>query len=232
MSRFAPIREGKESWHGRCSIPRHRHRQPYAAVILSGGYEETGNLGRYRVRPGQVLLHRSFDAHLDRFDSSGADVLNLLLDEEPGFGLACIEDPDAITRIAERDPSAAAETLQGQLRRIEPAIADWPDLLARELIDDPRLRLDGWARRHGLAQESISRGFKRVFSASPAAFRAEARAQIALSRIAGGATSLAGVAAEAGFADQSHMTRAITGLTGRPPGYWRRSNSFKTPRTG
>jgi AraC-like DNA-binding protein len=230
MREFAPIRQGRESWYSRCDIPRHRHREPYAALILSGGYEESGNLGRYRVRSGQVLLHRSFDSHLNRFKASGARVLNLLLDAEPAFGLAYVADPDAITRLAERDLHAAAETLQAQLRRIEPAILDWPDFLARDLIRDPQLRLDGWARRYGLAQESVSRGFKKVFCASPAGFRAEARAQIALAGIARGAISLADVAAEAGYADQSHMTRAVTALTGRPPGYFRRSNSFKTPR--
>jgi AraC-like DNA-binding protein len=230
MSEFTPIREGREIWHGRCSIPRHRHGRPYAALILSGGYEETGSLGRYRVRSGEVLLHRSFDAHLDRFDSSGAGVLNLLLDDEPAYGLAYVADPDSITRTAEQDLGAAAKTLQAQLRPIQTAVTDWPDLLARDLIDNPELRLDQWARRYGLAQESVSRGFKQVFSTSPAGFRAEAKAQTALSRIASSAATLAEVAAEAGFADQSHMTRAVTALTGRPPGYWRTSNRFKTPR--
>lgn len=230
MNAFVPVRQGRESWHSRCDIPRHRHREPYAALILSGGYEESGNRGRYRVRSGQVLLHRSFDSHLNRFEASGARVLNLLLDAEPTFGLACVVDPDAITRLAERDLQAAAKTLQAQVRRIEPAILDWPDLLAQDLISDPQLRLDGWARRYGLAQASVSRGFQKVFSASPAGFRAEARAQIALARIARDAIPLAEVAAEAGYADQSHMTRAVTALTGRTPGYFRRSNSFKTRR--
>ena len=230
MREFAPILEGRENWHGRCNIPRHRHARPYAALVLSGGYEESGNLGRYRVRSGQVLLHRSFDAHLDRFEARGAGVLNLLLKEEPLFGLACVEDPDAIARIAERDAAAAAAALQARLERVEPVVTDWPDLLAQDLIEDPQLRLDGWARRYGLAQESVSRGFKKVFAASPAGFRAEARAQVALARIANDSVSLARVAAEAGFADQSHMTRAVTALTGRPPGHWRRSNPFKIPQ--
>jgi transcriptional regulator GlxA family with amidase domain len=42
------------------------------------------------------------------------------------------------------------------------------------------------------------------------------------------AVPLARIAAEAGFADQAHMTRALGALTGRCPGHWRRSNKFKT----
>jgi AraC-like DNA-binding protein len=60
-----------------------------------------------------------------------------------------------------------------------------------------------------------------VFATSAAAFRAEARAQIALAQIATG-EALSDIAVTAGFSDQPHMTRAITALTGRPPGYWAR----------
>jgi len=71
-----------------------------------------------------------------------------------------------------------------------------------------------------------------VFETSPAAFRAEARVHRALALMAAGGASLAGIAAGTGFADQAHMTRAIRALTGRPPGYWLRSNWFKTRRMG
>ncbi len=67
----------------RGKTPRHRHASAYAALVLSGGYEECGTFGRYRVRPGQVLLHRRFDSHLNRFEPSGARLLNLPLAEEP-----------------------------------------------------------------------------------------------------------------------------------------------------
>jgi hypothetical protein len=55
MNRFEPIVQGNDRWDGSCSIPRHRHDQAYAALILSGGYEESGSFGRYRVRPGQRI---------------------------------------------------------------------------------------------------------------------------------------------------------------------------------
>jgi AraC-like DNA-binding protein len=228
MSSLTCIVHGRETWAAHCSLPRHRHARAYAAVILSGGYQESGSRGRYRVGCGHVLLHRTFDAHVDRFESRGAQILNLLLDEEPVFGLGLVADPDAIARSAENDPAAAARALREQMTPLEPEAADWPDLLARELLADPQLRLDEWAERHGLTPATVSRGFGKVFETTPAGFRAEARAHRAFALLAAASASLAGIAVAAGFADQAHMTRAIHALTGRPPGYWLRSNWFKT----
>jgi AraC-like DNA-binding protein len=109
---------------------------------------------------------------------------------------------------------------------------DWPDMLAADLLKNPQTRLDGWARAHGLAAETVSRGFRKVFGVSPAAFRAQARAQSAFARIVGNDAPLAAVAAEAGFADQAHMSRATKALTGRTPASWRRSSPFKTAERG
>jgi AraC-like DNA-binding protein len=230
MHGLTSIAQGSEIWSARCSIPRHRHERAYAAVVLSGGYEESGSFGRYRVRSGHVLLHRAFDAHVDRFESSGARILNLLLNEPPAFGLGVVADPDTIARVAEKDFPAAVEVLHETMTSIAAQPTDWPDLLASDLLDDPRLRLEAWAERHRLAAATLSRGFRTIFATSPAAFRAESRAQTALALITAGASSLADIAAVAGFADQSHMTRAVRALTGQPPGYWLRSSQFKTQR--
>jgi AraC-like DNA-binding protein len=230
MSGFVRVAEGAESWSGHERTPRHRHDRPYAALVLSGGYEESGSRGRFRVRPGQVLLHRAFDAHLNRFEALGARVLNLRLEDDPGYAIGTVAEPDGIVHLARSDPSTAAEMLCLQLRPAPIAARDWPDLLAADLAADPQMRLDHWARRRGLAAETLSRGFCKAFSISPAAFRAEARAHRAFAEIAGAALPLAAVAAAAGFADQAHMTRAIRALTGRPPGYWRRSSRLETGR--
>ena len=227
MGRFAGIAEGRECWDGHHSIPRHRHDRAYVAVVLSGGYEECGSRGRFRVEPGDVLLHAPFDAHLNRFPRRGAQILNLAADL-PGMALGRVTDPDAIARAAERDPGEARAALRAQLRTAEPRAEDWPDLLARDLIADPGCRLDAWAARHGLAAETVSRGFGRVFGITPASFRQEARARRAFSLITSSNAALAAVAAAAGFADQAHMCRGLRTLTGLPPSAWRRSNPFKT----
>jgi AraC-like DNA-binding protein len=107
------------------------------------------------------------------------------------------------------------------------AARDWTAVLAFDLLDGEAERLDDWAARHGLAAATVSRGFARTFGVRPSVFRAEARARRAFAAVVESAAPLAAIAAAQGFADQAHMTRAVTALTGAPPGRWR-SNGFKT----
>jgi len=235
---FASVTAGRERWGAHAAVPRHRHRDGYVALVLAGGYEECGSHGRFRVGPGDVLVHGPFEAHLDRFTAAGADIVNLSV---PALGCpplrrGRVRDADAIARLAQRDrPAAAAELVRQLYATASPSpdeptsrVVDWPDLLAAELLRDPACRLDAWARRHGLAAATVSRGFGRTFGVTPAAFRLEARAHLAFARIVTGAQPLADVAQATGFADQAHMSRAVRALTGAPPAAWRGSNRFKT----
>ncbi len=235
-----PIRRGDlttvscwvERWNAGQRLARHRHPQAYLTVVLSGGYEECGSRGRYRVRPGDVLVHDVFDSHLNRFEDRDTQLLNLALPGlAPRYGLARIADADELMHAAERGPAEAGDCLREQLAEAECGPEDWPDLLACDLLADPECPLGSWADSHGFAAETISRGFGRVFAISPAAFRLEVRARHAFVRIVAGSESLTTIAAETGFADSAHMSRAVRALTGFPPGHWRKSNSFKTKET-
>ncbi|MET0337805.1 MAG: AraC family transcriptional regulator [Caulobacter sp.] len=207
-------------------LPRHRHAEPYLAVVLAGGYEEAGDGGRRQVRAGEAVLHYAFEAHLDRLSPQGAEVLNLPLPHElslPAF--LGLDDVDAIARLAERDVRAASELAVLALRPLTDCAGDWPDALAAALNDDPSLEIATWAGRQGLAPETVSRGFRQVFGVSPKRFRLEARARRAWRGLAH-ASTLASLAADTGFADQAHMTRAVTQLTGRTPGAWIKSVQY------
>lgn len=226
---FAATPSGHESWGSRAYIPHHRHERAYAALILVGSYEECGSRGRFRVRPGDVLLHDAFDTHLDRFQSGGARIFSLAIEAWPSdTSIALLRDADAIIRTAERDAIEAAAMLRTELRRKPPVQYDWPDALAEELLRDPGCRLEEWARRKSLAPTSVSRGFRKVFGVTPAAFRLGARARHAYRMLTRSDLPCAAVAAMTGFADQAHMCRAVRALTGASPGSWRRSISFKT----
>lgn len=198
-------------------LPRHRHADPYVALVLRGGYQEAGDEGRFAARPGTVIVHGCWTAHLDRFGACGAEVLNLPTVAGLAPGVGTIDDPDAVALMAERDPLAAAAHLCNGFNRHAVGMADWPDLLAEALRTDPDLALARWARRMKLEPASVSRGFARAYGVSPKRFRLEVRTRRALAALGDWRGSLADLAADHGFADQAHLTRSVGAMTGFPP---------------
>jgi AraC-like DNA-binding protein len=228
---YEHISDGRQKWPAKTHVPRHRHTEAFASLVLSGGFQECGNRGRFNVGPGDVLMHGAFDSHLDRIFVVGAEVLNLTL---PGLGavahsLGRVSDPDTIVKAAESDPVTAAGILCEQLVPAPNMLQEWPDLLAADLLEDPNRRLDDWAEEHQLALETLSRGFSRAFGMTPVVFRSEARARKAFEQIVQGTEVLSKVLEASGFADQAHMSRAIRSLTGATPKSWLRRASFKSP---
>jgi AraC-like DNA-binding protein len=213
------------------ALSRHVHEKAYAALVLSGGYEEAGDHGRFQAKAGDVVFHEQFEAHLDRFSETGAVVLNLQLPagRSHASGIAKVADPDAIARAAERSCKDAVDLLYSLAIRELPQRADWPDELAAALMQSPSLKLSLWGEKNGIAPWTVSRGFALVFGVSPEAFRARIRARHALKFIYDTQAPLASIAAELGFADQSHMSRSVKQLTGIGPRGWRSTaNRFKT----
>jgi AraC-like DNA-binding protein len=212
--------------HGKTeNLGRHCHDRPFIALVLSGGYIEAGDEGRHRVRAGSVLLHWSFESHLDRFEANGAEVLILPFDatfSNHAELAGSVADPDTIVRMSENDPQAASRLLlETFVPDLKPEL-DWPDLLASDLKSATVASISDWSSRYGLRPETVSRGFTKCYGISPKAFRANARARAAVRHVIVGQTPMARLAAELGFSDQAHMTRAITSLTRRSARDWRR----------
>lgn len=214
---------GLESIERRARLPRHRHRGAYFAVVLSGGYQESGDAGRFEVEAGDVLVHSAFEAHCNEISSRGATVLNLpFAAPAPDGARLRVADPERIARTAADDPVDAVAMLAAEARPTGEALGDWPDLLARRLRQLAPFHLADWASSNGIRPETVSRGFARAYAVTPHLYRAEARGRQAIAAIRSGAGSLAGIAAELGFSDQAHMTRIVRHLSGQTPGEWRR----------
>jgi AraC-like DNA-binding protein len=203
--------------HGpRERLARHRHAEGYVALVLAGSYVEAGDGPRIAARPGDVIAHQGYDAHRDDFGGTGATVLNLPL----AAGIARhgrVDDPDRIVRMAERDPFAAAALITETMVAEDVSLDDWPDQLAAALSGEGEIALADWARGIGIAPQSLSRGFRQAYGVSPKRYRLEQRTRAALGRIPSWTGTLAALAAETGFADQAHLARAVTGMTGAPP---------------
>lgn len=91
------------------------------------------------------------------------------------------------------------------------------DYLAAHAFDT--VRSDELEAETGLDRFALARHFRAAFGTSPHRFQMMRRLARARALIATGET-LAGVAAETGFADQSHLTRMFKRAYGVPPGRW------------
>lgn len=217
------------------SLPRHRHLHAYATVVLAGCFEESGYNGRITATAGDVLIHPSLDCHANEMISAGVKLIRLDWPDETGVGgLYRLDELDAIARIAETDLHEALHflksALQGKSRRSPGQRDDWPDMLLTDLENDAAMEIGAWAESNGLVRETVSRGFNAAYGVAPSVLRAELRARRAWLRITRGSECLCRIAADAGFADQAHMTRWVHRITGAPPAAWRHRKSAGTSR--
>ncbi len=175
-------------------------------------------------RRGRRSFSRRFRCPSRHVGADGGEILNVALpmDSLPRSASGRLDDAGELLRLAADE---AALLLLRKIRARDDGERDWPDLLAADLRRNPSLELRRWAHSHGLRGETLSRGFFALYGVTPARFRAEARARAAWQRIRSGEIPLAAIAAETGFSDQPHMTRAVLALTGRPPGAWRQLRS-------
>jgi AraC-like DNA-binding protein len=217
---FQRLPAGQLEWH--------RHSTAYAAIVLSGGYIERGDTGRWQIEPGDIVSHKAFEAHSNIIGKSGARVANIAL---PAFfsmpSVFQVAEPDQIIR---RVQSRSVDMLDFLVPTHvkAPLRADWPDILAEELRRAP-VSLGHWSSKMNLAPATVSRGFFAAFGTTPARYRVSVQTISALQMIKDGALPFCEIAQLSGFSDQPHMCRAIMRMTGRTPTAWRK---IKTVQDG
>ena len=231
---FRRIKPGIETLTSSFSLPRHRHFNAYATIVLAGTFEESGYSGRIRATAGDVLIHAVLDSHANRVVVAGLKLIRLEWRDLSGSGgLYRLDNVDEVARIAEKDVTEAGMLLESWLQRKKvPSPGqrnDWPDLLLTDLATDTATEIGEWAETNGLARETVSRGFAAAYGIAPSTLRAEVRARAAWLRLTRGLESLCQIAIETGFSDQAHMTRWVRRITGAPPAAWRRRTSASSP---
>jgi len=87
---------------------------------------------------------------------------------------------------------------------------------------DGKLSISDIALACGLSRSYFIRAFHDTLGQTPHQWLMKQRVEMACRLLAQGAQPLVDIAADCGFADQSHFSRVFTQHTGRPPGTWRR----------
>jgi len=124
--------------------------------------------------------------------------------------LATLDRPQHLAPRMQRDLALRVRRLLGDRHWVEDSVGE----LAAEL---------------GASRYQLIRACKEVFGVTPEDYRRQLRVQRARALLRG-PFALAVVAAEAGFADQSHMTREFRRLTGLTPGSYRRALQWRPHR--
>jgi AraC-like DNA-binding protein len=199
-------------------LATHRHRSAYAALVVDGAYEEVSPDGSIQCATGTVVLHPAFHAHGNYFGHRGAHVMNVLIPN--GWRIDrtyARRAPDlrAARDVFARNPTSLLEwfaTLEIERPKLLPA---WQQQYVSALSgsDDAIIEI---AARSGVSAAHASRAVLKSHGMSPQRLRLELRWRRAMSLLPG-SRSLAEIAMETGFADQSHLTRTIRVCTGLSP---------------
>jgi AraC-like DNA-binding protein len=168
-----------------------------------------------QTSPGLDLEHRALLAALRRPGRDGGAAVAGAGGRGGGDDDEPFEQALALaTRIlAEADAARVGAGAPRRGLRTEALVA-----AAREsLAADPDQSLIALARGLAVSPHHLSRLFARATGHTIARHKMRLRTRAALERLAAGEDNLARLAADLGFADQSHLTRVVRAETGSPP---------------
>jgi len=195
-------------------------------LVIDGQLELSSYRGRERLTRGALVLRPTFDCRALGAGPGGAVWLQIPWHDDWSLGAThAVPDVDDLLLRAGHDLGGAlveAERIMAHTPSLPTLRMHWADDLKNAIVADPHLSISGWARGRRISREGAARAFRTAYAVSPARFRLELRARRAWARIVSGDDRLSLIALETGFADQSHMTRAVGWLTGKSPSAWRR----------
>ena len=231
-------------------LRRHDHAGPFFCLLVAGRYEETVAGRTLPYAPGAVAFHPGGLRHADDlfagsrlFGIELAPRYQQALDALPARPALCLHGAGAEAswlaarvRAEWRRPDACAplaieglvlEMLAAVGRAAERRPAPAPAWLARaaEIVRAEFARpltIAAVAREAGVDPARLAAAFRRHHGTTIAGAVRRLRVEAACARLRDPDVPLADVAAEAGFADQSHLTRVFKRLTGTTPGAYRR----------
>ncbi|HJU73345.1 MAG TPA: AraC family transcriptional regulator [Gemmatimonadaceae bacterium] len=230
-------------------LPPHAHDQPYLCFVLAGSWKERFSGGERTCLPRSVIYHPPGEIHSDTFDQS-ARLFAMELDPSWQRRVAAttsmFNEPHAfhsrqvsVTALrlyeeARRDDAVSPLVIEGlmlellgacsrsQLTR-RPAPQHWllgaEDILRQEFRQPPSL--GALAARAGVHPVHMARAFRAHFGSTMRDFVRALRLDYASRALASTMRPVAEIALDAGFADQSHLTKAFQRHLGTTPARYR-----------
>lgn len=233
-------------------VPFHVHPEVNVAVLLRGSVTDNTEKKTTHARPGVVIVARPETPHETLYHEGGCVFLRLMLSVElERFFELEPEAHDGNARCHEIAHSIAANvdsadplTLECAGLELIGAITNGPDWsprsrprYLREIVADLRANrirgpgISAIAKDAHVSPTRLARAFRRSYGISLARFLRVLQLQRASALLADPTIAISAVAAEAGFTDQSHMTRTFVSTYGMTPARLR-SNTLDRQTSG
>ncbi|HEY0395476.1 MAG TPA: helix-turn-helix transcriptional regulator [Candidatus Elarobacter sp.] len=201
-------------------LREHRHDRAYVSVLLDGAYTELeADLPR-ACTPGTAIAHAAHEVHADYFAARGRCVNLKSTQPGPLDRAAMLRAVRATFPLLERSVAALLREAHDGAPEPEPE-PDWLRGVLREFGWVEPVRLDGAARLAGMHPAHFARAFRRHIGMTPSRYRRRERVRVASRLLLGSGRSLADVAHECGFTDQSHLTNVFRETAGVTPKRYR-----------
>ena len=113
---------------------------------------------------------------------------------------------------------------------VKGTLAPWQQRLVTQMMRDrlfEGISITELAKACGLSAGALVRGFKKSTGVSPHQWLLYRRIDLAIELMSGPDASLAQIAFNAGFSDQSHFSRVFAQKMGVTPGAWRKSQAYR-----
>jgi AraC family transcriptional regulator len=233
----APFAVSDIAFAGGSRLARHAHPRSCIAVVVAGGVTKSYTRVVHDAHRATVIAMPAGAPHTDVFPPEGARLVVVESDDGPvdvdafdDWGAVALAhriaaelaQPDRFTDLALEGLALELTTLAHRAAARDDDECHWLDAAAELLrgrYRDPPTATE-LALEVGVHPAHLARRFRARFGESVGSYARNARLDWAVDRLRTDAP-LARIACEAGFADQSHFTRAFARRFGVAPGRYR-----------
>jgi AraC family transcriptional regulator len=231
------------------TVPPHTHEHAYFSLLVEGSYHETSAGATIVYDPFTVVFHAPLMEHTDTIGPAGGRFFMVELEPRWMEAISARPIPEQVVELRGGDPAwlmsrlyqefltrgATSElSMESLLYELCASVLEFDALPAHEppwMAEVDRsiqrrftehISLSEIAGEVGVHPSHLCRTFHRFRGRSIGDYVMGLRMQLACRRVVETEWPLHDVAAEAGFTDQSHMTRIFKRLVGATPGAYRR----------
>jgi AraC family transcriptional regulator len=220
-------------------LPQHAHGEAFATVIVRGGFQEKSRGRSLSCATHDVVVHAAGERHADHFGARDTRCLSVQGAKFDRTALlsSALASSIAVKLIHEFCDADALSPMVIEAMMLELFVASartsdehrmpaWlPHLRTtiEERFQEP-LTLADLAQDVGIHPGHVARAFRRHYHTTVGDLLRELRVRYAMQCLQS-ARPLAEIAQDAGFADQSHLTRTFRRATGMTPWQYRRTFS-------